>query len=42
VPQPTNGSPASGGDIPEALEDADVSGAGPDTPEEATGEQKPA
>lgn len=48
VPQPSNGGapPAaesvSGDDIPAALEDADVSGDGPDTPEQATEEQKPA
>ena len=39
VPQPTNGgAPASGDDVPEALEAADVSGEGPDTPEEAAEE----
>ena len=41
VPQPTNGGPAAGSDISDALDQADVSGEGPDTPEEATGETKP-
>ena len=41
VPQPTNGGPAAGSDISDALDQADVSGEGPDTPEEATEETKP-